>query len=417
MMKILLVNTSERVGGAAIAASRLVRALNNRGEHAKILVRDRQTKNSYVEVLPQNRLLLKWRFCAERLKIISSNGFSRSNLWAIDTATHGTDITSLECFQEADIIHLGWVNQGMLSLENIRSIVDSGKKIVWTLHDMWPCTGICHHAEKCEGWLNGCGECPKLNYPAPDDLSATTFLRKVKAYGEGRICFVACSNWLADIARRAPLLKGCRVESIPNPIDTDFYTPADKMEARQRLGLPEKKKLLLFVAYKATDTQKGINYLIEATEMIAARRPEWARRIGVVPVGREASMLKDAFACDCYPMDYVENSEKMRDLYRAADLLVMPTLMDNLPNTIVEAASCALPCVGFHIGGLPQMVQNGINGYLSRYRDTEDFARLVMQTLFGDDYARLSRGALKVARDTYSEHVIADKYMELYNSL
>lgn len=416
-MKILLVNTSERVGGAAIAASRLVRALNNRGEHAKILVRDRQTKNSYVEVLPQNRLLLKWRFCAERLKIISSNGFSRSNLWAIDTATHGTDITSLECFQEADIIHLGWVNQGMLSLENIRSIVDSGKKIVWTLHDMWPCTGICHHAEKCEGWLNGCGECPKLNYPAHDDLSATTFLRKVKAYGEGRICFVACSNWLADIARRAPLLKGCRVESIPNPIDTDFYTPADKMEARQRLGLPEKKKLLLFVAYKATDTQKGINYLIEATEMIAARRPEWARRIGVVPVGREASMLKDAFACDCYPMDYVENSEKMRDLYRAADLLVMPTLMDNLPNTIVEAASCALPCVGFHIGGLPQMVQNGINGYLSRYRDTEDFARLVMQTLFGDDYARLSRGALKVARDTYSEQVVAAKYMELYNSL
>ena len=416
-MKILLVNTSERVGGAAIAASRLVRALNNRGEQAKILVRDRQTQNPYVEGLPQNRLLLKSKFCAERLKIVLANGFSRENLWAIDTATHGTDITQLECFREADVIHLGWINQGMLSLRNIRRIIDSGKKIVWTLHDMWPCTGICHHAEKCEGWLNGCGDCPKLKNPSPDDLSATTFRRKAEAYGEGRICFVACSHWLADIARRAPLLKGCRVESIPNPIDTDFYTPADKQAARKRLGLPEKKKLLLFVAYKATDTQKGINYLIEATEIIAARRPEWAGRVGVVPVGREASTLKDAFACDCYPIDYVEDPEKMRDLYRAADLLVMPTLMDNLPNTIVEAASCALPCIGFQIGGLPQMVQNGINGYLSRYRDSEDFARLCMQTLFGDDYERLAKGALRVARDTYSEQVVASKYIDLYTSL
>ena len=107
----------------------------------------------------------------------------------------------------------------------------------------------------------------------------------------------------------------------------------------------------------------------------------------------------------------------MRDLYRAADLLVMPTLMDNLPNTIVEAASCALPCIGFQIGGLPQMVQNGINGYLSRYRDSEDFARLCMQTLFGDDYERLAKGALRVARDTYSEQVVASKYIDLYTSL
>ena len=61
----------------------------------------------------------------------------------------GTDITSLPEFQQADVIHLHWINQGMLSLKNIEKILASGKPVVWTMHDMWPCTGICHHAREC----------------------------------------------------------------------------------------------------------------------------------------------------------------------------------------------------------------------------------------------------------------------------
>ncbi|MBR1733023.1 MAG: glycosyltransferase family 4 protein [Alloprevotella sp.] len=412
-MRVLLVNTSERVGGAAIATHRLMRALNNNGVKAKMLVRDKQTEHPCVINLPAS-LLLRLKFVAERAEIYAANRFSRDNLWAIDTASHGTDITSLPEFEEADLVHLNWINQGMLSLADIRKVLASGKPVVWTLHDMWPCTGICHHAEYCQGWLTGCGNCPKLTHPADGDLSARTYRRKKAAYAAGKVQFVACSDWLADIARRAPLLEGHTVDSIPNAIDTRFYEPGNKQAARQQLGLPADKKLLLFVAYKATDVQKGINYLIETTEIIARQYPEWRQQLGVIPVGREAGTLRDAFACEAYPQEYVTEPEKMRLLYQAADLLVMPTLMDNLPNTIVEGMSCGLPCVGFRVGGLPQMIREGVSGYLARYKDAQHLAELTLDTLVSSRYEQLCRSAHEAALANYSEQVVATRYIRLY---
>ena len=416
-MNILLVNTSERIGGAAIATHRLMRALNKNGVKAKMLVRDKQTTHPSVLRLPRSpRLHLQ--FLAERAEIFVANRFKRDNLWALDTANYGTDITQLPEFQKTDVIHLNWINQGMLSLKGIGKIISTGKPIIWTLHDMWPCTGICHHAEYCQHWLTECGNCPKVTKPSSHDLSARVYARKKICYGKGTIHFVACSDWLADIARRAPLLAGPHtVDSIPNAIDTRFYQPGDKIAARQQLGLPEDKKLLLFVAHKATDPQKGINHLIEATDIIATQHPEWRHLLGIIPVGRDAEALRTAFACDSFPQGYITNAEKMRLLYQAADLLVMPTLMDNLPNTIIEAMSCGLPCVGFKIGGLPQMVQDGINGGLARYKDARHFAELTLDTLVSSRYEQLCQEAHKTAVTNYSEDVVAERYIRLYEKI
>lgn len=413
-MKILLINTSERIGGAAIATKRLLRALNRHGLTAQMLVRDKQTDDPYVAQLPPSpRQRLK--FLAERAEIFLGQGCSRENLWAIDTGAHGTDITRLPEFQEADVVHLNWVNQAMLSLADVGRVLASGKPVVWTLHDMWPFTGVCHHSETCEGWLTGCGNCPKLRHRSPRDLSARVFRKKRAAYGRAdRLTIVACSDWLAGLARRAPLLQGFPVESIPNAIDTDFYHPGNRDAARRTLGLPEEKRLLLFVAYKATDEKKGIGYLREALERIRARHSEWLPQLGVVPVGLEAETLRHAFACDAYPQPYVTKPETMRLLYQAADLLVMPTLMDNLPNTIVEGMACGLPCVGFRVGGLPQMVHDGINGYLAPLRDAEELARLTLETLFDERYDRLCHQARTTAVHAYSEQAVAKRYEEVY---
>lgn len=412
-MKVLLVNTSERVGGAAIASHRLMRALNRNGVKAMMLVRDKQTDNPHVVRLPQSPML-RLKFIAERAEIYAANRFRKENLWTVDTAMHGTDITQLPEFQKADLVHLNWVNQGMLSIADIGRILKSGKPVVWTLHDMWPFTGICHHAELCEEWLHQCGNCPKLHTPSPKDISALIFKRKQRAYGKGQLNIVACSDWLAGLARKAPLLQGHDVRSIPNAIDTNFYVPGSKQAARQKLNLPEDRKLLLFVAYKATDPGKGINYLIEATEHIAQQHPGWRQQLGIVPVGRESETLKNAFACDAWPQGSVTDAEKMRLLYQAADLLVMPTLMDNLPNTIVEAMSCALPCVGFNVGGLPQMIQDGVNGFLARYRDAEDLARLSLSLLVSNHYSLYCECAHRTAIENYSENVVAARYKKLY---
>ena len=142
LMRVLIINTSETNGGAAVAANRLMEALQRNGVKAKMLVAEKQTNHVTVSQMPHH-WLYKWHFLRERLSIFRHLYFSKNHLFEIDTASSGSDITSLPEFREADIIHLNWINQGMLSLSSIRKIVKSGKPIVWTMHDLWPATGIC----------------------------------------------------------------------------------------------------------------------------------------------------------------------------------------------------------------------------------------------------------------------------------
>ncbi len=416
LMRVLLVNTSERTGGASIAACRLTRALGNSGVEARLLVRDRVSDNPQVLSLPASPWN-KVKFVMERAEIFLSNHFDRSRLFSVDHGAHGVDITRLPAFREADIIHLHWINQGMLSLSDVAAILRCGKPVVWTLHDMWPCTGICHQAGYCDRWLEGCGYCPLIGSRSENDLSSRTYRRKQRLMQQGRIQLVACSSWLADIARRSPITAHQPVASIPNPINTDFYCPQDKREARQRLNLPLDKRILLFVSYRATDKNKGIDYLTEALSLLCQRQPELAHHLCVVPVGHEAESLRHSFACEACPQEYVRNSKMMRDLYNAADLLVLPTLMDNLPNTIVEGMACGVPCVGFEVGGLPQMIAHGEDGYLARLRDAADFAEGIGLLLFSSRYAAISEAARRKAVENYSEKVVARRYIELYQSL
>ena len=139
-MRVLILNTSEKTGGAAVAANRLMDALNNNGVKAKMLVRDKETDNISVVGLSQS-LIQQWRFLWERLVIFFHLHCTRKHLFEIDIANIGTDITKMREFKEADVIHIHWINQGFISLNVIRKILDSGKPVVWTMHDIWPATG------------------------------------------------------------------------------------------------------------------------------------------------------------------------------------------------------------------------------------------------------------------------------------
>ena len=147
-MKVLIVSTHEKLGGAAIAASRLFEALNKNGVDTRMLVLNKQSSNPKV-LQVGSKLMNKVRFTVERAVIFIKNGFSKKNLFDISIANTGVRITDHPEFKQADIIHLHWINQGMLSINEIGEILVTGKKIVWTMHDMWPFTGICHHAGRC----------------------------------------------------------------------------------------------------------------------------------------------------------------------------------------------------------------------------------------------------------------------------
>ncbi len=416
-MRVLLINTSERAGGAAIAASRLLEALKNNGIKAKLLVRDKQTQQ--VSVVPmENSWRLVWNFLWERVVIWATKRFSKKDLYAVDIANTGSDITSLPEFRQADVIHLHWINQGMLSLKNIREIVDSGKPVVWTMHDMWPCTGICHYSGSCTRYQRECDSCPFINGgSATKDLSWKVFQKKHALYQQANITFVTCSQWLKGVASKSALLIGKRIESIPNPINTNFFKPRSKPRAREKCGLPQDKKLILFGSAKITDKRKGIDYLISASQLLAEKYPAYKDQLMIVVFGKKSQQLEEQLPFPVHPLNYVNNEHDLVDIYNAVDLFLIPSLEDNLPNTIMEAMACGTPCVGFQTGGIPEMIDHLHNGYVADYRSTEDLANGIHWTLDESEYTLLSEQAVRKVTGNYSERAVAKKYIDIYNQI
>ena len=384
-MRVLIVNTAERTGGAAIAANRLLHALNHNGVEAQMLVRDRKTDAADVSSIPRS-WRLKANFLWERGVIWLNNGLSKRGIFQVDIANAGTDITTMREFRQADVIHLHWVNQGFLSLKQLERIFASGKPVVITMHDQWYFTGICHYSGMCDKYRTRCEKCPMLKGPGID-LARRVFDRKQAIYNGRNVTFVGCSRWIADLARQSHLTLGHNVTNAPNAIDTDVFTPMDKLAARTRFNLPTDKKLLLFGAQRITDV-----------------------------LGGDADSVKSALPLPVYPVNYLSNETEIAQLYNAVDLFVTPSLQDNLPNTIVEAMACGTPCVGFNVGGIPEMINHKQDGYVADYCDSIDFAQGISWCLQEARLPALCEAARATALATYSEPAVAARYQAIYQS-
>ena len=414
-MRVLIVNTSENTGGAAVAANRLKEALNNNGIKAKMLVRDKMTDDITVAEMPKT-WRQEWNFLWERFVIYCRLHFKRDNLFQIDIANAGTDITKTREFREADVIHLNWINQGMLSIKNIHRILDSHKPVVWTMHDLWPASSICHYARKCHGFERQCGNCPLLpGGGSKNDLSAKVWRKKKAILDRHSILFGACSKWLAGKAMKSGLLAGQKVLDIPNPIDTRMFCPRNQEEARLQAVLPADKRLILFVSQRVTDKRKGMAYFIAAMNKMVEEHPEMKENTGVAILGGQAEEIEGKLPLPTYPLGYVTDEKVIVSIYNSADIFVLPSLEDNLPNTIMEAMACGVPCVGFNTGGIPEMIDHQRNGYVAEYKSSDDLARGMYWTLFEADRQSLSEEAVKKVSTCYSQHSVAMRYIEAYN--
>lgn len=382
-----------------------------------MLVRDKQTdKISVVAVRPS--LLLPLKFLWERLAIFFAMRLNRHKLFQVDIANTGVDITKIREYEQADIIHLHWVNQGFLSLDTLERMLTSGKPVVITMHDMWFFTGICHYASDCQRYLTGCRSCPLLGRgQSTNDVSRRVFERKRKIYAESHITFVGCSRWMADMAKKGLLTAGHRVTNIPNAIDTTLFCPhPDKAELRRRHGWPTDKRMILFGAQRITDERKGFEYLKEACRLIEQSVAELAKETEVVVVGGDSDKVGNLLPLPVRTVDYVKEPMQMVELYNMVDAYVTPSLQDNLPNTIVEAMACGIPCIGFRVGGIPEMIDHRVNGYVAEYRSAKDLAQGIVWTLTADSRS-LSEAARQKALEGYSEEAVAKQYINVYKSL
>ena len=419
-MRVLIINTSERIGGAAIAASRLMESLKNNGIKAKMLVRDKQTDQISVVRLKSNWLQV-WKFMWERIVIWSANRFRRYHLFDVDIANTGTDITSLPEFRQADVIHLHWVNQGMLSLNDIRKILASGKPVVWTMHDMWNFTGICHHAGDCTRWRQNCGLCRFLGKMAtPVDLSFKVLNNKRKVYGgRGTLHFVAVSNWLADLARQSTLLGEQAVSVIPNA----FPIPDDAEHLREgHARTHEHKFRVVMGAARLDDPVKGLPILVEATRILRDDYGDEAEGIELVTFGN----LRDPQALDGVGISHthlgvIAGEENVRDVYLGADAVVSTSLYETLPGTLVEGQVYGCIPVSFGRGGQSDIVSHGETGYTADWDDDMHVAacNIAEGILWAkrQDAANMEARMLASARAKFAAPVVAGEYIALFERL
>lgn len=368
-MKIILISSNDLLGGAGIVTYSLMQALRQLGHDARMIVAHKYSDDPDV-IVAGTAFSRRAAFLSERLGIFMRNGFSRRDLFRVSTATRGLPVHRMPEVRDADAILLGWVNQGMLSLDEIRRLASMGKPVVWTMHDMWCMTGICHHAYGCTNFRGCCGDCKFLNSAAsPRDLSHTVWQRKQRLYAPGKIRFVAVSNWVRDRAAESSLLRGVNVEVIHNPYPVDDFFPASPAAAR-----PGKHRIV-FGAANLLDPVKGLDIAVDALNRFVELDPELASQTEVAFFGelRRCDAL-ERLKIPHLHLGVVRGNDALRDIYQSADVVLSASRFETLGGTLVEGMSCGAVPVSFGEGGQVDFITHLHNGYIARYLDAADLA-------------------------------------------
>jgi glycosyltransferase involved in cell wall biosynthesis len=417
-MKVTLINTSDAGGGAPAACLRLLKALVAKKTDARLLVQHKKTSEERVERIVKSfigRLKANADFLRERIPFILFHERDKSVRFAFSTANAGRSIKHQPLVKDADIIHLHWTNSGFLSIADLKELVNTGKPIVWTLHDMWTFTGGCHYSGSCNNFIRECGNCPFLRDPGENDISHSGWLRKAALYKNAQnITFVTCSQWLADVAKQSSLISNFRIEAIPNPIDINIFSPRDKNATREKWGINKDIKIILFGAANINDRRKGISYLVDALDVLK-RDYAGTEKTEMVIFGKNKHFDTSALPFKVHELNLLTSANDLAEVYSLADVFVTPSLEDNLPNTIMEALSCGTPVVAFDTGGIPEMVDHQQNGYLAKFKDAVDMAKGLHETLHAD--AQLAINARQKVLDNYTNEIVANQYINLYQSL
>jgi len=416
-MKVLLLSTYGMGGGAAIACRRLQSSLLEQGLDANMLVRRGDQAEHRIYPAQTGAFSLPsflWDKFSEKIRFMGSEK-DKSVRFAFSYAHTGIPIHNHNLVQSADLIHIHWVQHGFLSLENIKQLAELNKPVVWTLHDEWVFTGGCHYSRGCRHFEHKCGNCPMLRKPAPGDWSHILWQKKRELYfAFSKLRFVTCSDWLKTEAKQSQLIGDLPVQSIPNPIDLKHFRDIGKSEARALWGIREDQYVILFAAQKVNDPRKGYQYLKRALDQLP---PEIQENTLLLVLGKSSIEDFPELNVGLKLTGPLSGVESVRSVYSAADVLVTPSLEDNLPNTIMEAMACGRPVVAFRTGGIPEMVTHQVTGWLAEPRYEQGLTEGLIW--LSDPVIQASTGAAAriQAHALYAPEVVAKAYMQVYNEL
>lgn len=411
-LNILLLNHSDTAGGASVVSMRLLKALGSNDMHARMVVAHKNTDSLRVDAAATPRRT-RIPFLAEHAAIYLNNGHNRDTLFKISTGAYGLPLHRHPWVQEADIIVLNWINQGMLSLDGIRRLAATGKQLVWIMHDQWNMTGICHYTDGCDNWTGHCGNCPLLGRAAsPRDLSAKVWDLKKALYTDIPIHFVAVSSRLAELCRQSPLMEDADITVIPNafPIDQFPTTPAIP---RHKLGLPEGKKLITMGAARLDDPVKNLPLAIEALNLVYPAHP----KATAVFYGnlRNPDLLKGLRIPHVW-LGPIDNKAHIVALMAHTTTVISTSVWETLPTTIIEGVAAGATAATTANGGQSDIVIPGFNGYMAA-ATPQDMAGAISAALElpTDPESRLQRHRNIASR--FAPATVAQEYFKLFNRI
>jgi len=421
-MKITHINTFDVQGGAARAAYRLHQGLLKIGENSRILCRYKTSQdNTVIQLIADNEQnstdLADFRYL--QTHYIDNRRTSLTNT-LFSFSYPGIDLSQLPIIQNSDVINLHWVAYQFQSPLTIKNLLQLGKPIIWTLHDMWPFTGGCHYSASCQGYETECFNCPQL----ADDIFGLTsaILQDKLAFSNfPNLVIVTPSQWLADCATKSQVFCHNRVEVIPYSLNAEVFAAIPKSSAKASLNINPEEIVLLVGASSAKERRKGFYELIEVLK-ICQQNEQFTQliinnKIRICCFGetihnfQELELKVTSFAL-------IDSDEKLSLIYSAADIFILPSLEDNLPNTMLESMSCGTPVIGFNIGGIPDLVKDDITGFLSPENDLQTMADKIIELIFNSSLRQnMSNNCRQIVLNNYALEIQANNYLNLYRKL
>ncbi|MBW4460011.1 MAG: glycosyltransferase [Nodosilinea sp. WJT8-NPBG4] len=426
-LKIVQISTSDIRGGAARAAYRLHQGLRLVNQDSLVLVKERSSDDQFVcsvvDLGPTKIFSSDYSLYAEiQSNYINNNRTELSNT-LFSYPYPAADLTKVEQLNQADIINLHWV-AWFQSAETIASLLTLGKPVVWTLHDMAAFTGGCHYSAGCQKYQTSCSQCPQLKEDRYD-LASTILKDKVSKLSNFlNLTIVTPSQWLASCARSSQLFKNNRIEVIPYGIDVNSFRPSPKIVAKSQLDIPEDTLTLLFGADYSVEKRKGVEFLVQAlikcfqNPLVQELLQEG--RIKILNFGHGCPSLDSlsSLGIPIVSLGYVTSDEELSYIYSAANVLLLPSLEDNLPNLLLEAMSCGTPVIAFSVGGMVDLIDDGQTGRLVGLEDVDSFSKAILDALLNPSkYEEMGLQARLKIEESYSLTHQANQYLKLYKDL
>ena len=405
--------------GAGRAALRIHLALKERGARSSLIVASRC---GVLERLGEGETA--WRRPIERIRLRGVS-WLEARLGRIVRAS-GAGLFSLGLrggygaaadprVRCADVVILYWVAGGFLSPEEMARI---GRPLIWRLSDAWPFTGGCHYPGPCDRYRMACGTCPQLRVRGGWDPSRWVWRRKARGYRDLALTVVAPSRWIAGKARESALLGGFRLEVIPTGVDVKSFAPLSRQEReglRRRLGVTEGAFVVAFVAGELGDPRKGLAHFVAGVERFA--RGWDAAALDVLLVGRGGERVAGLLRRSPFPvrvLGWVGRESELAAAYAIADLVVVPSEEDNLPNVILEAMSCGVPVAAAGTGGAREVVHDGRNGFLMSRADAHAVAQAIGRAYMArDGLAAMGHEARALVAESFDADALAGRWMRL----